>query len=115
MQPVASGVNHLLGVLTLPDGRVVRMDRPGSTLLTQGAPFQSDFPGGSYVSDIAPDGQNLKVRYSIVLASGEVIDTPSATVPAGGGTGSVKLPGGGELTVTVDGTHPLTPDEQTFL
>jgi hypothetical protein len=47
------------------------------------------------------EGDNVRVRSSYILDTGQVIDAPDVVLPLAGGSHSVDLPGGGSLTLSV--------------
>jgi hypothetical protein len=112
---VTSYVNHIGGEVRLANGSVISLENDQARLpLSTGGILihllRNDV--GAYLTMIQQVGETLKVFTTISLASGELIDPPPVTLPIGGGSQTVALPGGGSLTLTVDGAHALTPDEQ---
>jgi hypothetical protein len=112
---LTSGVDHLSGELVMPDGRVVSLDNPqlSRSIFALSAQLNHALPDGTgLVTLFAPEGDTLKIYVSVGLTDGAYVDPPVFTLPAGGGSQTQQLPGGGSITLTIDGAHPLTEAEQ---
>lgn len=118
-----SGATRMSAVLSLPDGRTIHLENRGKSAPTSTDPFPlsvgvlqhaATVPAGVAAFEILTDGDNLKLVATFEPSPGEFIDAPAALVSSRTGTVSVGVAGGGTLTVSFEGYHPLTSEEQAF-
>jgi hypothetical protein len=118
--PIPTGVNRLSVVLTLADGRQVPWTYGGAGLMAAGGWFASTiFPAGGASAEylgvafrLEMIGDVIRVHLAFVLENGEIVRPAAFDLPIGGGRTSVSLPGGGSISATLVGAHPLSAAEQ---
>ena len=112
---VPSGLNHFKMELVTPTGRRIVTEQSGQLLMStniSATTMQRTEDGAIGVTYALRRNGNVLTGYtSYILPSGEIYDPPPVVMPLEGGTRTVNVPGGGTMTLTLDGAHTPTPEE----